>query len=60
MSERVANPLVRPNMSKNTPNVWQLAGMIIEIYCNDRIRWSAVAADDPQGFPWHVEIGSEA
>ena len=27
MSERVANPLVRPKMRKNTPNAWQLAGM---------------------------------
>ena len=27
MSETVANPLVRPKMSKNTQNVWQLASM---------------------------------
>ena len=27
MSGRVAHQLVRPKMSKNTPNVWQLAGM---------------------------------
>ena len=35
MSECVANPLVRPKMSKNTQNVWQLASMLLLFYGNN-------------------------
>ena len=42
MSEWVTNPLVRPKMSKNTPNVWQLAGMQEDtLALADRLRYSA-------------------